>query len=89
MIEQHAAQNKSPPVNDPGRMTEHTREQIKFDDNIVKTLPSAMLDILKRIHINLGHPSGPDMVRYLTLCGASADSLLGARVFRFNNMPET
>ena len=61
VIGQSAAQNKGLTVNDPGHMSERTREQIQFEDNVVKTLPSAMLDMLKRIHINLGHPSGPDL----------------------------
>ena len=47
-----------------------------------KILPDVLLNILTRIHVGLGHPSGPDLVRYLTLCGASADTLLGARALR-------
>ena len=78
----HDEAKLGPIVNDTAHMPKYTREQIRFEDHIVKTLPKAMLDMLERIHINLGHPSGPDLVRYLTLCGASADTFLGARALR-------
>ena len=76
------ARHIGPLVNDPSHMLEYTREQITFADNVSKQLPPVMLNMLKRIHVTLGHPSGPDLVRYLTLCGASADTLLGARALR-------
>ena len=38
--------------------------------------------MLRRVHVNLGHPSGPDLVRYLAICGASSETLMGARGLR-------
>ena len=68
-------------MNDPAHLPEYTREQISFVDPANK-LPSAILNMLRRCHVNLGHPSGPDMVRYLAICGAQAETLMGARGFR-------
>ena len=57
-------------------------QDIVFPDVSEQALPKWMRSVLKRLHVNLGHPSNQAMVRHLAQAGASGPALLGARQLR-------
>lgn len=83
MRQRHDAEEKpGRVVNDPGHLQESTQEQVIFDKASAH-LSSAALNILRRVHVIVAHRFGPDLVRYLSACGSSADLRIVSRALRF------
>ena len=57
-------------------------QDITFPDVSQSTLPQWMRSVLKRLHVNLGHPSNQALVRHLAQAGASGPALHGAKNMR-------
>lgn len=52
-------------------------------------VPQWMLSVLRRIHVNLGHPGTEALVRHLAQAGAAGDALLAAKHLQCSNCART
>ena len=49
-------------------------------------VPQWMLSVLRRIHVNLGHPGTEALVRHLAQAGAAGDALLAAKHLQWQHL---
>ena len=63
---------------DGGDDREHGADQITFNGSV----PGRTQAALRRLHQNLGHPSGRELERHLRMCGANEELLRGARCLK-------
>ena len=57
-------------------------EDISFPDVPQNAVPQWMRSVLRRLHVNLGHPSQEALVRHLSQAGATGAALYGAKHLR-------
>ena len=54
-------------------------QEISFPELAERVTPSWMKNVLRRLHVNLGHPSQAALVRHLAQAGASGPAIMGAK----------
>ena len=72
--------NRQEPGADGARNEDRGAGAISFQDD--KDIPSEIKSALRRLHQNLGHPSGGDLARHLRMAGAGAEVVQAVKKMR-------
>ena len=87
-VQQQVAEHH-PPTPKPPDLTQELDNITKVDQskeiwfhNLPRTVGPEIRSAIARMHNNMGHPSEAEMVRNLSFCGASSESLMAAKALR-------